>query len=325
MIRPLDRVAVGVVVVALAASGACSSDGRELAEPVFPPPAATTTTTTTTASATAPATIVVPTELPAEPTEPTVVSTTTTAGSSGRVVFDRLHSPANATAEVTGRGAVPGDPVTVDGEPADLLTFAIAADAFTARVWIEDEGAHTVCIADTCGRVFTLAPDAETAEEVVAKIEDAIVLATEIFPYDEVFPGWTIEIGGALSGTGGSTDAERGIVTIYRNRGRSVDDFVRTILHEFGHVVDTERLDDEARARYLTVAGYPTGTEWRAADARRLDDWARQPSEDFAEVLVAAWSERRWLPRTRAEVSDDLLAATLELAGFELSDFGARS
>ena len=286
--------------------GACSADGRELAEPAFPPPATEPAATTT---------LVVVDELPAEPTDSPLESAPEDAG--GRVTFDRLYSPANATAEVTGTGALFGDPVTVDGEPADLLSFEAATDGtFTAQIWIEDEGAHTVCVSDTCGRVFTLAPDAETAEEVVAKIEDAITLAAEILPYDELFPEWSIEIGGALSGTGGTADADRRVVTVYRNRGRTVDDFVRTILHEYGHVVDAERLDDTKRVEYVLAAGYPEGTPWRDPEARRLDDWARQPAEDFAEVFVAAWTDGRWMPRTREVPSDELLATVLALSGF---------
>jgi hypothetical protein len=294
-----------VALAGLLATTACSSDGRELADPVFPPPATEPAPTTT---------LVLVDELPGEPTDPP--SASAPAEAAGRVVIDRLYSPANATAELTGTGAVFGDPVTVDGEPADLLSFDIDDGVFTAQVWIEVEGAHTVCVADACGRVFTLAPDAESPEEVVAKIEEAIVLAAEILPYDELFPEWSIEIGGALSGTGGTADADRRVVTVYRNRGRSVDDFVRTILHEYGHVVDAERLDDADRAQYLVLAGYPADTPWRDPEARRIDDWARQPAEDFAEVFVAAWTNGRWMPRTRDTPSDELLAGILALSGF---------
>lgn len=295
-----------LLVVALPA---CSSDGRELADPVFPPPVAETTTTV-------PTTVVltVPTTLPAD----TTIVPTSDATDGGRVVFDRLYSPANATAEVVGTGAAVGDPVTVDGLPADVITFDVHTDGtFTVQVWIEDEGAHTVCVADTCGRVYTLAPDAETPEEVVVEIEQAIELAADVIPYQEWFPDWSIEIGGALSGTGGSTDVERRVVVVYRNRGRTVDDFVRTILHEFGHVADAVRLDDEERTAYLAAAGFEPGTAWRDPEAQQLDDWARQPAEDFAEVLVAAWTDGRWLPRTRTEPSDELLAAAVALVGLD--------
>ena len=47
--------------------------------------------------------------------------------------------------------------------PADVLSFEVDEDGgFTLQVWIEDEGAHTVCVADACSQVYTLAPDAES-------------------------------------------------------------------------------------------------------------------------------------------------------------------
>lgn len=183
-------VSFGLVFVLLAA---CSSDGRELADPVFPPPATEAPSTT----------LVLVDELPGEPTEAPVESLPD--GTDGRVSFDRLSSPANATAEVTGIGALFGDRVTVDGEPADLLSFDVGADGtFTTQIWIENEGAHAVCVADT----------------------------------------------------------------------------------------------------------------WRDSEARRLDDWARQPAEDFAEVFVAASTDGRCMPRTREVPNDALLAAVLAMSGF---------
>lgn len=238
----------------------------------------------------------------------------------GRVItIDLLSSPENAVAELFGSGAVESDPVTVDGRPAVVESFAVEAEGgYRIRVRIEEEGAHTVCVADVCGRVFTLAPDAETPEEVVARIDEALTIAATIVPYAEWFPDWTVEIGGAMSGTGGTTDASRQVVTVHRNRGRSVDDFVRTILHEFGHVVDLERLDDAERTDYTVVAGYPVDTPWSDPTARSIDEWASQPSEDFAEVLVASWSAGRWMPRTREGLPDELVERVRALAGSDV-------
>ena len=294
------RTRVAALLGALACS-ACASDGRELREPTAVLPAPAT-------SAPIPTTVVAATE--------TVVTSSTP-----RVSIVELRSPENAIAEASGVGAVPGDAVTVDGEPADLVSFDLAAGGgFVARIHIPDEGAHTVCVADGCGRVYTLDVAAETPEEVIATIEEAIPLAAELVAFDRAFPGWVIEIGGALAGTGGSIDAETKTVTIYRNRGRSVDEFVRTILHEFGHVADVERLDDDGRAEFATLRGFAAGTPWREADAHRLDDWGRQPSEDFAEVLVMYWTDGRWTPRTRPEVgppTPEQLDAVATLAGFD--------
>jgi len=153
---------------------------------------------------------------------------------------------------------------------------------------------------------------------VIAKIEQAIPLAEEYLDFSAEFAEWKITIGGALAGTGGTADVATKTVTIYRNRGRTVDGFVRTILHEFGHVADTERLDDAERAEYLVLRSLDTATPWRTNTAHRLDQWGLQPSEDFAEVLVAIWTDQRWLPRTEqlapAPTADILVAVEALIA-----------
>jgi hypothetical protein len=242
---------------------------------------------------------------------------TSTGGDREPIVIVRLYSPSNAIAELTGTGAASSDPVTVDGELADVLSFVGGESdtEFRLQVWIEDEGAHTVCVAATCGRVYTLAPDAETPAQITERINQAIPLALEYLDYPTIFPEWKLVIGGAMSGTGGTTDLQRKTVTIHRNRGRTVDDYVRTILHEFGHVADAELLDDTDRAQYLVLRGIDPATVWRDSGATRLEQWGHQPSEDFAEVMVMIWSSRRWTPRTTelAPTPDD--SVLTEVAG----------
>jgi hypothetical protein len=302
MIRPRNnrrspdlRVAGLVATVAVMVVACDIGDGRQLREPVFdlPPPPVTTVEAPPQESPTLPAPTATPTS---EPVPESILASTV-----GRspIEIERLSSPANATAEMIGTGALVTDPVTVDDDPADVLSFDVHGDGrFTLQVWIDDEGAHTVCVSDACGRVYTLAADAETPDEVIAKIEQALPLAEAYLAYPVEFPEWSVEIGGALSGTGGTTDADTKTITIYRNRGRSVDDFVRTILHEFGHVTDFERLDDFERASYLELRDIDPATMWRDEQAHRLDQWGLQPSEDFAEVMVAIWTDDRWSPRT---------------------------
>jgi hypothetical protein len=285
MARPFRSILPAVL--ALASLSACDTgDGRQLQDPVFDLPAPPVTV----AETVPPIPLTIP-PLPELVVEPDAAPTP--------IEIETLFSPANATAEMSGTGAVATDAVTVDADPADVLSFDVDTEGrFVLQVWIDDEGAHTVCVADACGRVYTLAADAESPEQVVAKIEQAIPLAEEYLDYSVEYPEWEITIGGALAGTGGTTDVEAKIVTIYRNRGRTVDDFVRTILHEFGHVADFERLDDAERAEYLALRGIDTATSWRSESAHRLDQWGLQPSEDFAEVMVAIWTDQRWLPRT---------------------------
>jgi hypothetical protein len=293
---------LGALLVATLASGACGGDGRELADAVAPLPPATTTT--------------MPTVSSSLPPSPTIV---TTAGSPSvgagellapNVTIERLSSPEPGIAAAVGSGAISSDPVTVDGEAADVVAFDVSDDgSFEVRVFIADEGAHTVCILDVCDRVFTLDPDAETADEVIAKIDAAVPLAKGIAPIETWFPDWTIEIGGPMAGTGGVADSTTRTVVVYRNRGRSVDEFVRTILHEFGHVADATWMDDDGRAEFAALRGFAATTPWNGTGGHEMSDWAMSPSEDFAEVMVAVWSADRWDVRTdggslSAEVRD---------------------
>jgi len=280
--RPAELAALALSATLLASCA--GGDGREMAEAVDPLPVRSTSIA------------------PADPvqSEPTAtLDLPTSPADAGRVTIDQLSSPEHGIALVTGRGAVAADPVTVDDAPADVVSFDVAADGtFDTRVFIADEGAHTVCVADACGRVYTLDPDADTKEEVTAKIEEASPIAQGIVPVDVWFPDWTITIGGLLSGTGGTADASTREVIVYRNRGRTVDDFVRTILHEYGHVADFEWLDDELRREFAQLRGFPDDIPWRGNGGHRMDDWEGSPSEDFAEALVAFWSSDQWDVRT---------------------------
>jgi hypothetical protein len=218
------------------------------------------------------------------------------------VEIARAWSPENATAEIIGTGAASTDPVTVDDVLVTPESFTVDADGeFTVRVTIADEGAHTVCVRDVCSRVYTLAPDAETSAEVEAKIAEARPLAAAIFDGESLFPEWSIDVAGPFSGTGGSTDVDSKTITVYANRGRTVDEYVVTILHEWGHVVDAERMTADERVAYLEARGVDPATPWRSPGTHRLDTWGDQPSEDFAEVLVALWTadtETPHIPRT---------------------------
>ena len=251
------------------------------------------------------------------PRRPRPRTTTATAISTSThtvpIEVDRAWSPANAIAQIEGRGATAADPVTVDDEPATIESFVVddgAGDGggFVLQVRIEDEGARTVCVRDACSRVFTLAADADTPEEVAVKIDAAIVESGTIFDGQARFPGWSISTAGPFGGIGGTTDVIERTITVYANRGRTVDEFVTTILHEWGHVVDAELMTDDARAAYLELHGYDPSTAWEPSETHRLEDWAASPIEDFAEVMVRCVDRRsasgadgrsRWSARRR--------------------------
>ena len=91
-----------------------------------------------------------------------------------------------------------------------------------------------------------------------------------------------------------------------------------TILHEWGHVVDIELLDAEDRAAYLELRGFDAATKWDAISSHRIEGWAASPSEDFAEVMVVAWTGGDHRVRTTApggQPSPDVVAAVVELTG----------
>jgi hypothetical protein len=262
-----------------AACGATETTVYEATDVRAPTTPAPTTTTTTTAN--------------------TTTATTTTTAPLIPIVIERLWSPSNALAELIGTGATADDAITVDGRQAEVRSISTEDDgSFSATVWIDEEGAHTVCIRDECGRVYVLDADAETLEQAEAKIEEAIPLAQELFDFETEFSGWSIKIAGPFSGTGGSTDIENRTVIVYANRDRELDDYVTTILHEWGHVVDEVRLTDEERAEYRLLRGIDPELPWRTPSAHSIQEWALQPSEDFAEVMVAVWTRGRIVPRT---------------------------
>lgn len=255
------------------ATVACAGESA----PVYVDELVETPTAPATTAVVVPATTVAPSTVPAVPVE-----------------IDRAWSPANAVAELNGRGATAADEVTVDGEPAAVERFDVEADGtFLVQVRIDDEGAHTVCVRDACSRVFTLDPDARSRDEIEESIAEARTIAEEIFDGAAIFPDWSIDVGGPQAGTGGSTDVENKTITVHANRSRTVDDFVVTILHEWGHVVDAERLTDDERAQYRALRGVEPDAPWSDARTHDLDDWGRQPAEDFAEVLVALWTAER--------------------------------
>ena len=153
------------------------------------------------------------------PTTTALVVPLTTVAPAAPVVFDRLSSPENAIAEIIGTGASLDDTVTVDDVPTDFISFESTPDGgFVARVFIPDEGAHTVCIAATCGQVYTLDPDAESLDTVALEIDDADIAAAARFDFAAASPEWTIKTAGPFSGTGGTTDAETRTITIHSNR-----------------------------------------------------------------------------------------------------------
>jgi hypothetical protein len=221
-----------------------------------------------------------------------------------------------STLVIASCGATSERPVYIDDEvrsptttavlvPLTTLAPAPLATAQTESV-IEQLSSPKNAIAEIMGSGASI-------DEVALKIEDAKVAAAERFNSATMFPSWTIATAGPFSGTGGTTDAETKTITVYSNRNRTVADFARTILHEWGHVFDAERLTDDGRAEYLALRGIAADTEWTADDDHSIGAWALQPSEDFAEVIALIVSDGDYTPRTEtlAPVPTDVQLAAI--------------
>jgi hypothetical protein len=71
----------------------------------------------------------------------------------------------------------------------------------------------------------------------------------------------------------------------------------KVLAHEIGHMFDCGYLDQDGRDEYLSLRGFPAGTDWRSEDS----DWALRPSEDFAEVFAAFAT-----PASRIPIATDI-------------------
>ena len=255
----------------------------------------------------------------AEVPSPSTVPVFTTVPGTQPVVFEQLWSPEPATVQVVGTGALDSDPVTVDGEPATVLAFEPGDDdTFELTLRVEQEGGRTVCVRDECGRVFVEAAGTETTAEVEAKVDEAIELAGALADAATEFPEWAIEAAEPFAGVGGTTDPATKTISVHANPGRTVDQFVTTALHEWGHVADLERMDDDERLLYRRLRGIDPELAWATPGSHTEQRWAEQPAEDFAEVMVVIWTDGEHVIRTTQLAPQPDAATLTEVA--ELAD-----
>lgn len=217
-----------------------------------------------------------------------------------------LSAPTPGYVEVVALGTAGQVDASANGQSLGTATLIAGDDGtLTASVPSPIVGAQTFCLADQCGRVYVTDPEAQTPEaaaEVARTALDEVLAGTGAAA---VFPDWTFVVGGQMSGVGGTTDAERRIVTINATPGRTHDDYVLTVRHEIGHVIDVEAMDDALRAEYLTLRGLPVSTQWsRGADEHATGDarW-HYGEEDFAEIVAALMSSGSHVPRDSAFAS----------------------
>ena len=215
--------------------------------------------------------------------------------------FVSLSAPDPGIVAVVAHGLPGKAPATSDGADLGTITLVKSADD-TVSGSIESSvyGAQTFCVRDTCGRVWVKDPSEQTQEHATATAQAALDGALATYGISAALPDWTFVVTGPLAGVGGSTSRESHTVTIHATPGRTPADYVVTVLHEVGHVVDAEYLDDAHRAAYLDARGIPADSAWHRSvdDHVSGDDRWLYGAEDFAEVMAWILSAGEHVPRT---------------------------
>lgn len=212
------------------------------------------------------------------------------------LVVTRVTSTVRGTATMVGvgPGSVSGVRITTDqsGPPQVVRETDITTNAEGHFVLMVEDlvpGPQTLCLDDgrepQCHRVFVAETTVESPAEIETKILDALVQANEIYDFETALPDWQVLIGGLSTGAGGHFDPSKRTILIHGTSGRTVDEFVVTILHEVGHALEFERLSDDDRKAFLALRGIDPTIRWSPDDLGPDQRWA-SPAEDFADMFV---------------------------------------
>ena len=195
----------------------------------------------------------------------------------GAASIERLWSPSEGVARIEG-SAPEGTSITVDDEPADVTT---TGGNVTVDIGDLEPRPYTVCLGDACSRVMVKGPPRDEAA-IRAAAEAGVAQANAVWDLNCAYPEWTIEVDGLKPGAGGSTNATTRTVRLYLHEGRTVEEFATTMLHEYGHVVAAEQMDDDDWAAYGDIRSTQPAPAVPAGEDER---WS-ELTEDFAEVFV---------------------------------------
>lgn len=147
-------------------------------------------------------------------------------------------------------------------------------------------GPQTLCLADDCHRVLVAKETHETPAQINEKILMAMARANQIFDFTTELPEWQVVIAGPSTGAGGHFSPGKRTIAISGTSGRTVDEFVTTILHEVGHAIDHDYVTVDERAQFRSLRGIDPALKWQPDGLAPDQRWA-SPAEDFAEVFVA--------------------------------------
>jgi len=106
--------------------------------------------------------------------------------------------------------------------------------------------------------------------------------ATVDFDFRAALPSWEIGYGTHHPDFLGVTYSAEKTITVHVAPGASVESVAGVLMHEVGHALDLERLDDSQRAEWITLRNMPAA--WWPGDG--LSDFA-VGAGDFAEAVAA--------------------------------------
>ena len=110
-----------------------------------------------------------------------------------------------------------------------------------------------------------------------------LVLERIGFDVDQTLPGWTLEFGADHPIYGGLTHASQQSITIHVDPTWTDERLADILMHEIGHAIDLEYLDDNLRLEWMSMRGIETGW-WTGNGLRDFDVGAG----DFAEAVASA-------------------------------------
>ncbi len=110
-----------------------------------------------------------------------------------------------------------------------------------------------------------------------------LVLEKIGFDFDQTLPGWTLNWGDDHPIYGGLTHASQRSITIHVDPSWTDERLADILMHEVGHAIDLEYLDDSVRYQWMSMRDIETGW-WTGNGLRDFDVGAG----DFAEAIASA-------------------------------------
>ncbi len=111
-----------------------------------------------------------------------------------------------------------------------------------------------------------------------------LVLDATGFDLATVLPGWSVQFSGDHPIYGGMTHARQQVIKVHVDPRWSDDRLADILMHEIGHAIDLEYLDDRDREAWTSMRSIDTGW-WTGNGQRDFDVGAG----DFAEAVSSAW------------------------------------